>query len=394
MLSPAKQSFLEAHVNCPRKDLGCPDEGRWAGAPAEEALLLNELRDHGIGIWSAMTQLIMRDSHKLLSCLLVTAGFIFLLALPARAQTDGTNDAPGTVVGTATDSNDNPLEGATVTLLGIAQSGREVTTSNGNGFFEFHDVKPGNVYQLTIHVLGFADWTSPEFTVQARQYKIVTDCRLRIEQTQTTVNVNYSPAEVAAQQVEIAEKQRVLGIVPNFYVVYDRNPEPLTTKLKFKLAWRVSRDPVTIAGIALMAGVKQAGNSPDFEQGASGYAKRFGVTAADGFADIMIGGAILPSLLHQDPRYFYQGTGTTKSRLLHAVSAPFVCKGDNGHWQPNYSSLGGNLAVGALSNAYFPSSNRGVGLVFSNFAVGTLERVAASVAQEFLLRGLTPKHSN
>jgi len=336
----------------------------------------------------------MRDSHKLLSCLLVTAGFVFLLALPARAQTDGTNEAPGTVVGTATDSNDNPLEGATVTLLGIAQSERLVATSNGNGFFEFHDVKAGNVYQVTINAPGFTDWVSPEFTVESHQYKIVTECKLRIEQTQTTVNVNYSPVEVATQQVEIAEKQRVLGIVPNFYVVYDRNPEPLTAKLKFKLAWRVSRDPVTLAGVGFMAGVKQAGNSPDFEQGTSGYAKRFGVTAADGFADIMIGGAILPSLLHQDPRYFYQGTGSTKSRLLHAASAPFVCKGDNGRWQPNYSSLGGDLAVGALSNAYFPSSNRGVGLVFGSFAIGTAERVAASVAQEFLLRRMTPKHSN
>ena len=33
----------------------------------------------------------------------------------------------------------------------------------------------------------------------------------------------------------------------------------------------------------------------------------------------MIGGAILPSLLHQDPRYFYQGSGTKKSRALHAL---------------------------------------------------------------------------
>jgi Carboxypeptidase regulatory-like domain len=335
----------------------------------------------------------MRDFHKLLSCLLVTAGFIYLLALPARAQTAESSDAPSTVVGTATDTNGNPLEGATVTLVGIGQSGHPATTSNENGYFEFHNVAPRNVYQLTIHAPGFADWTSSDFTVQSGEYKIVTDSKLRVERAQTTVNVNYSPVEVATQQVEVAEKQRVLGIIPNFYVVYDSNPEPLTTKLKFKLAWRVSRDPVTVAGVGFMAGVKQMGNSPDFEQGASGYAKRVGVTAADGFADIMIGGAILPSLLHQDPRYYYQGTGSTTSRLLHAVSAPFVCKGDNGHTQPNYSSLGGDLAVGALSNAYFPTSNRGVGLVFGSFAIGTAERVAASVAQEFLLRKLTPKQS-
>jgi len=77
----------------------------------------------------------------------------------------------------------------------------------------------------------------------------------------------------------------------------------------------------------------------------------------------MIGGAILPALLHQDPRYFYQGTGSNKSRALHALVAPLVCRGDNGRLQTNYSSVGGDLASAALSNAYYPPSNRGAGLV-------------------------------
>ena len=80
---------------------------------------------------------------------------------------------------------------------------------------------------------------------------------------------------------------------------------------------------------------------------------------------------MLPSLLHQDPRYFYQGTGTKKSRILHAISNPFICKGDNGRWQPNYSSVGGDLASGAISNLYYPASNRGVGLVFGNALITT-----------------------
>jgi hypothetical protein len=94
-------------------------------------------------------------------------------------------------------------------------------------------------------------------------------------------------------------------------------------------------------------------------------------------------------LLHQDPRYFYQGTGTTRSRLRHAILSAFIAKGDNGKWQPNYSSVGGDLASGALSNLYFPKSNRGVGLVFSQFALGTGERIGANLAQEFLLAKLT-----
>ena len=139
-----------------------------------------------------------------------------------------------------------------------------------------------------------------------------------------------------------------------------------------------------------MAGVRQTAHSPDYVLGAKGYGQRFGAEAADGVSDILIGGAILPSLLHQDPRYFYQGTGTTRSRLGHALASPFICKGDNGRWQPNYSSVGGDLASSALLNTYYPQSNRGAGIVFGQFAVNTAERELSGVVQEFVLRKLTP----
>jgi hypothetical protein len=108
-----------------------------------------------------------------------------------------------------------------------------------------------------------------------------------------------------------------------------------------------------------MAGARQAARTPDYVLGAKGYGQRFGAEAADGISDILIGGAILPSILHQDPRYYYQGTGTTRLRLGHALSSPFVCRGDNGRWQPNYSSMGGDLASSALMDTYYPQSNRG-----------------------------------
>ncbi len=184
-------------------------------------------------------------------------------------------------------------------------------------------------------------------------------------------------------------KQRVFGIFPDFYTVYRRDAEPLTARMKFKLAFKVVTDPVTPLGVALLSGLEQAADTPNYGQGAEGFGKRFGANAADGFVDIMVGGAILPSLLHQDPRYFYQGTGTTKSRILHALSWPFVCRGDNGQRQPNYSSMGGILASSALSNAYYPESNRGVGLVLEGFAIGTGARMAAALAKEFVLHKFT-----
>jgi len=296
------------------------------------------------------------------------------------------------MVGTVVDFNDNTVPGATVVLEGPVLKDSRTVVTNDNGFFEFKDLEPGTSYHVVIRAEGFADWTSPVIILEPGQYLILTDCRLRVATVQTTVTVTPSSLEeIATEQVKMEEKQRVFGIVPNFYVAYDPNAVPLTAKLKFRLAGKVAIDPVTIAGVAAFAAIKQAGDTPNYQQGVKGYGERFGAIAADGFSDILIGGAILPSLLHQDPRYFYQGTGTNKSRLLHALSAPFICKGDNGRLQPNYSSLGGDLGASALANAYYPASNRGVGLVFGNFLIGTGERMFATVLQEFVLSRFTSK---
>lgn len=328
---------------------------------------------------------------KPLYLLLVIVGLALAPTYPVLAQSASPNSPPATVSGTVVDPTDNTIPGATVVLQSPGSRDRYTTMANDKGFFEFQNVKSGMPYRVTVHAKGFADWTSSTVMLDPGQYKILTDCKLRLPDVETTINVGYSSVKVATEQVKIAERQRVLGIVPNFYAVYDRNPEPLTAKFKFELALRTAVDPVTIFGVAMVAGLYQAGNTPDYPQGAKGYGQRFGAVGASGFSDIMIGGAILPTLLHQDPRYFYQGTGTTKSRILYALSRPFVCKGDNGRWQPNYSSMGGDLAASALENAYYPVSNRGAGLVFGHFALNTAERVVSSLAQEFLLRKLTPK---
>ena len=208
------------------------------------------------------------------------------------------------------------------------------------------------------------------------------------------MTVYASQAELAVHQVKLEEKQRVLGFVPNFYVSYDHNAVAMPTKLKYRLALKAATDPVTFLGVAFVAGLDQGGATPDFDEGAEGYGQRVGALFANGFTDIMIGVAILPSLLHQDPRYFYQGTGTKRSRLLHAISAPFICKGDNGRWQPNISSVGGDLASGAISNLYYPESNRGAGLVFVNAGITTGGRMINGVVQEFLLKRFTPSARN
>jgi hypothetical protein len=319
---------------------------------------------------------------------LVTQAVVFGGSLYGQSA-PGAEAKPGSVVGTVIDVNGGPIPDATVVLQTPEGNDRRTLVTAENGFFEFHDVKPGTPYVLKISAKDFADWTSPAVTLDPGQFKIVSGIELRIRTEETLVQVTYDPVQVATEQFKAQEKQRVFGFIPNFYVSYDRNAEPLTARMKFKLALKVSTDPVTAAGVLFIASARQAADSPRYGQGWGPFGERLGTVAADGFSDILIGGAILPSVLHQDPRYFYQGTGSTGSRLRHAMFSPFVARGDNGKWQPNYSSVGGDLGSSALSNLYYPSSDRGAGLVFGNFAIATAERVGASVAQEFLFGKFT-----
>lgn len=321
-------------------------------------------------------------------CLLILA---LTLGASLSAQ-EAMASSPGTahITGTVTDGTGDTLSGATVVLQGPGTEDSRKLQSNDNGFFDFDRLLPGT-YHVTVTAPDFTSWNSPELTVNPSQYMILTDCTLRVASVATTVNVAYRAEEIATEQVEVEETQRVLGIIPNFYVVYDPNPAPLTAKLKYHLAMRTSTDAFTVLGIGAFAAINQAGDTPNYPQGWNGYGERVGAAAADGFSDILIGGAILPSLLHQDPRYFYRGTGTTRSRLFHAISSPFICHGDNGKLQPNYSSVGGDLGSSALSNLYYPASDRGTGLVFQNFAITTGERMLSSLVQEFVLGRLTHK---
>jgi hypothetical protein len=312
-------------------------------------------------------------------------------AAPKPALSAAHNLQVGYISGTVLDVNGDIVPGATVILEGPALTDRRMVVVKDKGFFEFDNLKPGATYHVTVSAKSFISWISPAFILTPGQYKYLMDIRLKIEGGQTTVIVYSTNEQIATEQVRVEEQQRVFGLIPNFYVVYDAKPVPLTSKLKFKLTMKVATDPMTILGVGFLAGIDQAANTPDFVQGAKGYGQRFGVTAADGFSDILIGSAILPALLHQDPRYFYKGTGTKKFRTLYALAHPFICKGDNGHWQPNYSSLGGDLASAAISNTYYPSSNRSLGWTFETFSINTGERLVSSLMQEFVLHNITPK---
>lgn len=191
--------------------------------------------------------------------------------------------------------------------------------------------------------------------------------------------------ELAEEQIKEQQKQRVLGIVPNFNTSYVYGAASLTAGQKFRLAFRSQIDPVSFAVAGFVAGIGQAeGSHYGYGGGWGGYAKRYGQTYTDNFDGQMIGNAILPSLLHQDPRYFRLGRGPAKRRLLYALGTNVIARHDiTGKWEPNYSNVLGNFASGGISNLYLPKNERGFGSTMTGGLTVLLEGGLGSLFQEF-----------
>jgi len=234
--------------------------------------------------------------------------------------------------------------GALATLRDAASTGQRTTVSNESGSFHFGAVAPGN-YTISIMADGFAPWTA-SVVVRAGENQPVTSAILQVASASTKVDVGLSPKELAVEQMKTKTKQRLFGVFPNYFVTYDPNAAPLNAAQKFQLGWKTIIDPATIFSSAAAAGIEQARNSYyQLVQGTEGYAKRFGAQYADTVNGVIIGGVIMQTVFHQDPRYFYKGTGGFRSRLLHAMATAFVRKGDNGRWQPDHSDALGSLAA-------------------------------------------------
>ena len=310
---------------------------------------------------------------------------------PASDTQSSDTQLPGSINGTVVDGSGAVVGGARVTLTRGDQTPSRDAISGSDGQFSFSNLPPGPFVLVTASP-GFASKTSSGILHPGENH-IVPQIALEVATASTEVQVRLSAPEVAEAQVKDEEKQRVMGFIPNFYVSYDPHPVPLNSKQKFELAWRMTVDPINLIIIGGIAGVEQSQNDlSGYGQGAQGYAKRYGANFADSATATFIGSAILPSLLKQDPRYFYKGSGSARARAFYAIANTVICKGDNGHWQPNYSNVFGNLAAGGISNLYYPARDRnGVGLTFENSLIGLGAGSAANLFQEFLVRKLTPR---
>jgi hypothetical protein len=303
-------------------------------------------------------------------------------------------EVPGTITGSVVGQDGIAVVGAKVKLTQEGQSVSQEVTSSEDGQFTFTNVAPGS-FQLVITSEGFAAHTSTGELHSGENFT-VPQVSMVLATKATEVRVEVSAIEIAQEQLKDEEKQRVLGIIPNFYVTYVPNAAPLTPKQKYNLAWRLNIDPVSFLLAGQAAGIQQARNQfSGYGQGAQGYAKRYGATYANFTISNFLGSAVFPSIFKQDPRYFYKGTGTTKSRVLYALANAVICKSDRGHWQVNYSGIIGSLAAGGISNLFYPASNRnGPALTFENTAMSIGSTAVFNLMQEFVLRKLTPKVPN
>lgn len=294
---------------------------------------------------------------------------------------------PATITGTVLDTNGNVVEGARVVLVG--STGERVLHSGPDGQFTLSGLRPGS-YKLTVTRAKMSPYESEAIVLRPGETKFLPNLVLSFTNGVTAVHVFAYQEQIAEKDVHIEEHQRVLGVIPNFYSVYNWNAPPLNARQKFALAFRTEIDPISIVGAAAVAGAEQNQKMyPGYGSGFSGFGKRFGAQYANDFGSRMIGSALLPSLFHQDPRYFYKSTGSTRSRVFYAIKSAFICRGDNGHNEFDFSHILGDFAAGGLANVYYPESNEGAGLITTNALIEIGGMAGTNLLREFVLRGLT-----
>ena len=291
------------------------------------------------------------------------------------------------VDGTVKDDAGLAVAGAIVTLETAAGAEQRTTTTDQAGAFHFGDVAAGS-YNVTVAAGGFAVWTANVTAGLLNQAPVA--AVLQVAPVTSTIEVTPPPKELAAEQLKSEEKQRVLGVFPHFLVTYEPNAAPLTAGQKFHLGFKTLVDPVTLLGTGIDAGIQQAQNKyPEFGQGVEGYAKRFGARYTSHISGVMIHHVILQAVFHQDPRYFYKDTGSFRSRVWYSIWTAFVCKGDNGRWQPDYSDVIGGAAASQVSRLYYPYTSRPWLRLFHNVLEGFGGRAEDHLLEQFVVRRFT-----
>ena len=280
---------------------------------------------------------------------------------------------------------------AQVKLMLEGRAPDQETLSAESGEFSFANV-PAGAWRLSFGAKGFALKTATG-EIKPGETLNLPPTALAIDEVRTEVNVSLTQAELAQAQIKVEEKQRLVGLVPNFFTSYDHDAAPLNAKQKLELTARTWLDPSAFVINGMIAGVWQAQNfHKGFGQGAQGYAKRYGASFAEYGTGLLLEKTVMPAIFKQDPRYFYKGTGTTRSRVLYAISRTLICRGDNKHDQFCYSSFIERFGEGFLTNYYYPSADRDKsGVILRNAVTGIGIDALGNLFQEFVARKITRK---
>jgi hypothetical protein len=312
--------------------------------------------------------------------------FLALLAVasPAFGQ-------QGAITGAVVDTSGTFVAHAQVKLSLGGRGADQETQSTDEGHFSFSHVDPGS-YRLSVTADGFAAKVITG-TLRTGETVALPAITLAVASFSTQVNVTPAVVEIAEAQIKVQETQRILGVLPNFFVNYDPDAAPLNAKQKFELTWKGFVDSTAFLGTGIAAGIAQARNTnPGFGLGAQGYAKRYGASYAEFVTARLIGKVVMPTVFKQDPRYFYKGTGTKGSRAFYAINRSVICRGDNKQSQLCYSALISRIASGALANLYLPAGDRNsTRVILENSAIGIGGNAFGNLIQEFVARKLTRK---
>lgn len=294
----------------------------------------------------------------------------------------------GSIQGKVIDATGAPILGAVVTATGADRNSR-MTVTDAQGAFQISSVTPGN-YKLKISASGLAEWSDSNVRASAGPAPMPLLVILRVAPAVTKVTVGLAPEDVAQAQLNQETKQRVLGVLPNYYVAYQAHPAPLSPKQKLHLGLKVLFDPATLAAVGITAGVQQQRNSYyQYGQGTEGFAKRFGAEYATAADAVLLTSVLADSVLHQDPRYFYSGKGTIAQRAWYATKSAFRAKGDNGKWQPPYAGLIGTIAAAEIAQSYRPDPRTQYSLIGRSVMFRFAGLVGLNLFEELLLKKLT-----
>lgn len=188
------------------------------------------------------------------------------------------------------------------------------------------------------------------------------------------------------QEVQGKQTKRMFWLVPNFSAVSANAQLPrLSTREKFSLAAHDSvTDYSSYTWTAILAGQGLLLNSdPEFGHGGAAYGRYYWHNFVDGISGTFFTEAIVPAITHEDPRYYTLGQGGFFRRTAYAISRSFVTKTDSGGTTFNWSEVGGNGLEALVSNAYYPTHDRGAGQTAKNWGVQMESAVLNHIFQEF-----------